>query len=161
MCHITHHGIVFPYQLAQARPQNVLHFLVKFIKMCPGWTPDVVVRTSFSIGDNFTPSRKSQMQVNRLWPNLAHNKLLNKVTIGIHSQQVISKAASAQTTIFNRQQYLENGSSIHRHFWRLSQRGALRPLRVFIATSSRWSIKLFTALPGYCQCRLQDRGGKT
>ena len=38
--------------------------------------------------------------------------------------------------------------------WFLSQRGALRPLSVFIATNSPWSIKLFLALPSCCPlCR--------
>jgi len=34
--------------------------------------------------------------------------------------------------------------------WCLSQRGALQPVSVFIATNSPWSIKLFSALPGCC-----------
>ena len=37
--------------------------------------------------------------------------------------------------------------------WCLSQRGALQPLSVFIATNSPWSIKLFSALPGCCLLR--------
>ena len=37
--------------------------------------------------------------------------------------------------------------------WCLSQRGAIRPLSVFIATNSPRSIKLFTALPGCCPLR--------
>ena len=39
--------------------------------------------------------------------------------------------------------------------WSLSQYGALRPLGVFIATNSPWSIKLFSALPACCLlCRM-------
>ena len=37
--------------------------------------------------------------------------------------------------------------------WCLSQRGALQPLSVFIATNSPWSIKLFSALLGCCPLR--------
>ena len=37
--------------------------------------------------------------------------------------------------------------------WCLSQRGAIRPLSVFIAPNSSWSLKLFTALAGCCPLR--------
>ena len=37
--------------------------------------------------------------------------------------------------------------------WSLSQCGALRPLSVFIATNSPWSIKLFSPLPTCCLLR--------
>ena len=39
--------------------------------------------------------------------------------------------------------------------WYLSQCGDIRPLSVFIAPNSPWSIKLFTELPGCCPlCRM-------
>ena len=53
----------------------------------------------------------------------------------------ISKMVQVHTVILSRN-------------WSLSQRGALQPLSVFIATNSPWSIKLFSALPGCCPlCR--------
>ena len=60
-----------------------------------------------------------------------------------------------QTTMFNNDisKTVQVLTVILSQNWCLSQRGALQPLSVFIATNSPWSIKLFSALPGCCPLR--------
>ena len=71
-----------------------------------------------------------------------------------HRRQLSAKVCGSESAIFLillssdhnvQQQYLENGSSTHRHF--------ITKLMLITATNSSRSIKLFSAIPGCCPLR--------
>jgi len=83
-----------------------------------------------------------------------HGRQLNAKVCGCESA-IFRLLSFSLATMFNNDisKTVQVVTVILSHNWFLSQRGALRPLSVFIATNSPWSIKLFLALPGCCPLR--------
>ena len=78
-------------------------------------------------------------------------------------RQLNAKVCGSQSAILSRNKTTKFNNDISKMVqvltiilsqnWCLSQHRAIRPLSVFIAPNSPWSIKLFTALPGCCPLR--------